>query len=234
MSDTTNTAGAADTGSAGATGAGELPPASTLLTDGAPGAQAGADDAAGKPAEGADGKGTEADGKPAGGDNAAQGAPESYADFTLPEGATLAPEVIEETKGLAKELNLSQEQAQRVADLLAKSSTAVDAAAGARQAEMVSTVVNGWIDEVRTDKDIGGEKLAENLAVAREAMDATTTPQLRELLKRSGLGNNVHVIKHFLQIAPAFRSAQHVPAGQQPTGKGKTPAEVLYDATPST
>lgn len=236
MSDSTTNAGADTTGSAAATGAGELPPASSLLTDGDTGSQAGADNAAGTAAA-ADGKANEADGKPADGDAAAKGAPESYEDFTMPEGATLAAEVLEETKGLAKELNLSQEQAQKVADLLAKAGTesgkAADAAAGQRQVDAVKSVVDGWINELRSDKDIGGEKLTENLAKAREAMEATTTPEMRELLKRSGFGNNVHVIKHFLQIAPAFSQDKHMQSGAQPGGKARSAADVLYDSTPS-
>lgn len=53
------------------------------------------------------------------------------------------------------------------------------------------------------------------------------------LLQRSGLGNNVHVIKHFLQIAPAFRQDPHLNSGAQPAGKSKDKAAVLYDNTPT-
>lgn len=237
MSDSTTNAGADNTGSAAATDADALPAASSLLTDGDTGGQqAGAEDAAGTAAA-ADGEATKVDGKAADGDAAAKGAPEAYEDFTLPEGATLAAEVLDEAKGLAKELDLSQDQAQRVVGLLAKASAesgkTADSAATQRQVDAVKTVVDGWIDEIRKDKDIGGDKLTESLAQAREAMEATTTPQLRELLKRSGLGNNVHVIKHFLQIAPAFRSDKHLDSGAQPGGGAKSKAAVLYDSTPT-
>ncbi len=44
------------------------------------------------------------------------GAPAEYADFTLPEGKTLGADAIGEVKALAKDLSLSQEQAQKVAE----------------------------------------------------------------------------------------------------------------------
>ena len=46
-----------------------------------------------------------------------QGAPDEYADFTLPEGIEIDPDGLGNLKALAKDLNLTQEQAQKVADL---------------------------------------------------------------------------------------------------------------------
>lgn len=230
MTDSTD-AGAANTDTA-ATNAGDLPEVRSLLTDGDPGDNAGADDAAGSAAA-ADGKAGKADGGAGAGDDAGNDTPESY-DLKIPDGATLAPEVVEEAKGLAKSLNLSQENAQKVANLLAKATTeaakSADTGFAQRQADAVKGVVDGWVAELRGDKEIGGDKLTENLAAAREAMEATTTPQMRVLLQRSGLGNNVHVIKHFLQIAPAFRQSRHVSPGDQP-GVKRSAAEVLYGTT---
>jgi hypothetical protein len=171
----------------------------------------------------AEGAATEAEGTPASSEPAAQGAPETYADFVIPEGVKLDDTVAAEFKGLAKELNLSQENAQKVADVVAKQTLA---AAQAQQAE-IRSINDSWIAQTKADKEIGGEKLAENLAAARAAMEATTTPQLRMLLDRSGLGNNVEVIRHFLRIAPAFAEDTHVAGGKPPTGD-KSAAKVLY------
>lgn len=205
------------TGAAAAETGADAVPGSTLLTDGE-GTQAGADATTAGAADGDDGTQTKAAGKAEGGDSAAEGAPEQYEDFKLPDGAVLAAEAIEETKTLAKELGLSQEKAQKLADLLAKTSTAADAEFAKRQADAVKGVVGGWVDEVRKDKEIGGEKLQENLAKARAAMDATATPELRALLKGSGLGNNVHVIRHFLRLAPMVSQDRTMQAGAQPGG----------------
>ena len=225
MSESTSTAGAETTESAQTTET-SLPPASTLLTDGEGGTQqTGAGDTTEKTS-------TEAEGKPAGSEKAAKGAPESYEDFTLPDGVDLDASVAEETKALAKELGLSQESAQRVADLLAKQTQAANPKATeafqAQQQAQVQSIHDQWTTETKADKEVGGEKLAENLAKAKAAMDATTTPQLQMLLQRTGLGNNVEVIRHFLRIAPAFSQDTHVKGETAPAGAKKSPAERLY------
>lgn len=164
-----------------------------------------------------------AEGKPAGSAPAVDGAPETYADFTAPEGTTLAPDLVTEVSALAKELNLSQDKAQKVVELAAKQSAQATAAG----AEAYRSVNAGWIEATRADPEFGGDKLAESLATAKAAMEATTTPALRELLNKSGLGNNAEVIRHFLKIAPAFAEDKHVPGGKAPAGV-RDAAKVLY------
>ena len=211
MSDTPTTeAPAATPASVGesmlATGADAGAPATAAADTTA--APAGAE--AGAPAEG------EGEGKPAGSETADEGAPETYADFALPEGVTLDADLAAEFGGLAKGLNLTQEQAQQVLDVGAK--LALKGAAD--QAATIQSVHEGWRNETRTDKEFGGEKLAENLARAQAAMQATASPQLQVLLDKSGLGNNPEVIRHFLKVAPAF-----LPDGWVPGGKAPQPAK---------
>ena len=66
-----------------------------------------------------------------------------------------------------------------------------------RQAEQHAKLVESWVEEVKTDREIGGDKLDENLGIARQAMDAFGSPELKELLNRSGLGNHPAVVKAF-------------------------------------
>lgn len=216
MSESLLTAAAENTEAAPATDATPAAEGASLLTDGQvanPAPEAGS---------------TEAEGKPEGGETAADGAPEAYADFTLPDGVELAADLVDEAKGLAKALNLPQDKAQEVVGLAAK---AVQKSAEA-QADQVKTIHDGWIAEVKADPELlAGEGFDANLAKAKAAMEATTTPQLRMLLGRSGLGNNVEVIRHFLKIAPAFQADNRLVQGSRDTGSGKSAAQVLYDAT---
>ena len=55
--------------------------------------------------------------KPADSKPAVEGAPETYTDFTTPEGTKLDAELAGEVQGLAKTLGLTQEKAQQVMDL---------------------------------------------------------------------------------------------------------------------
>lgn len=164
-----------------------------------------------------------ADGKPADDKPVVEGAPEKYADFKAPEGATLAPELVTEVGALAKELNLSQDKAQKVVELASKLASQGATAVTAE----IKTVNDGWIAATKADAEFGGAKLAESLATAKAAMEATCTPQLRMLLDKSGLGNNAEVIRHFLKIAPAFAQDKHVTGGKNPGGD-RSAAKVLY------
>ena len=142
----------------------------------------------------------------------------------MPDGVQLDTTTAEEFKGLAKDLGLSQAKAQQMVDILAKQTQA----AAAAQAAEIQRVQTLWAEEVKADKEIGGEKLAENLAKAQAAMEATTTPQMRMLLDRTGLGSHAEFIRHFLKIAPAFAEDKHVPGGSRPAGAGKSAAQILY------
>lgn len=215
MSESLLTAGADSTEAAPTTTATNAPAGDSILTGEQAASQAPA-------AEGA-----KADGGQDGGEKAPEGAPEAYADFTIPEGIELKADLVDEAKGLAKALNLPQDKAQEVVGLAAK---AVQQHAEA-QASTVQSIHDGWIAEVKADPELlAGDGFDANLAKAKAAMEATTTPQLRMLLGKSGLGNNVEVIRHFLKIAPAFAEDKHVPGGT-PAGSGKTAAQVLYDST---
>jgi hypothetical protein len=174
-----------------------------------------------------------ADGKPdEGGKTADQGAPEKYADFTPPEGVKApAGELMTEFSTLAKELGMSQEKAQDAFALVAKLAEKGEAGKAARdaataEAARLETIAN-YEKASKADPEFGGDKLAENLAIAKAAMNATASPALIKLLNETGLGSNAEVIRHFIQIAPAFAEDKHVQGGKAPANV-KDAAKVLY------
>ena len=63
------------------------------------------------------------------------------------------------------------------------------------------------------DKDIGGDKLAENLSVARKALETFGTPELRDVLNATGFGNHPAVIKAFYKIGQAISEDRFVTGG---------------------
>lgn len=131
--------------------------------------------------------------------------PEKY-EFKAPEGTQLNPEVIGKFEGVAKELGLSQEAAQKVVDAMAPQLAAAQAA----QFESIKT---GWADSARTDKEFGGVKFAENLAVATKALDAFGTPALRTLLNDTGLGNHPEIIRAFFKAGQKISAPNFVAGG---------------------
>lgn len=105
------------------------------------------------------------------------GAPEKYA-FTAPEGQELDTSALAQFEPVARELNLTQEQAQKLVDVYPK----VLAGVQQQQAESWQKQTEDWTAAVKADKDIGGDKLASNLGAAQRAIDTFGTKELKEYL----------------------------------------------------
>ena len=149
-----------------------------------------------------------------------QGAPEKY-EFKPIEGVNLDPSVVGKFSEVAKELNLPQEAAQKVLDQVAP-------AIAAQQQAAIEAASNQWVAEVKADKEFGGEKLEANLAVAKKARDAFSTPELRTLLQETRLGNNPEVIRFFYKVGLAMSEDKFVPGGKQAATPMQSQADILY------
>jgi len=115
------------------------------------------------------------------------GAPEQY-DFKAGEGQEFNPKVLESFSKVAKELNLTNESAQKILDEMAP-------ALVARNTEVLNEARTQWGNEVKADKEIGGEKVAENIAIANKTFEKFGTPELRALLDATGLGDHPEVLR---------------------------------------
>jgi hypothetical protein len=93
---------------------------------------------------------------------------------------------------IAKELKLSQVDAQSVINKMAPLIVKNDAA---RIAELSQTAANAWVTSSKADKEFGGDKFDENRAIALKAFDAFGTPELKQLLIDSHLGDHPEVIR---------------------------------------
>ncbi len=155
---------------------------------------------------------------------AAPVAPENYS-FSAPEGVTYAPDVIETFSGAAKAAGLTQDAAQKVLDAMAP-------ALAARQAEQIKSIHTEWMTASSSDKEFGGERLAENLAVARKALDTFGTPELRKLLDNTGLGNHPEQIRMLYRIGKAISEDTFVGGRSAAAPKPASAASILYDKTP--
>ncbi|MCH2219623.1 MAG: protease [Aquabacterium sp.] len=149
------------------------------------------------------------------------GAPETY-DFKLPDGVQMDDKGLEAFGQWAKGHNLTQDKAQTLLESLAP-------AIAQRQAEQVAAVRQQWADESKADKEFGGDKLDESLAVAKKAHDAFASDGFKELLKQSGLGNHPEVIRTFLRIGKAISEDTLVlGAGQRKPSAEPSVAQRMY------
>ncbi|HCQ7399728.1 TPA: peptidase [Klebsiella pneumoniae] len=182
-----------------------------------------------KPQHGAEGDKPQDD-KPADGDKPAdkpddkeqkqEGAPEKY-EFTAAEGVDLDTEALKDFEPVARELNLTNEQAQKLVDAYPK----ILAGVQQRQAEAWQAQTEEWAATVKADKEIGGDKLTANLGVAQRALDTFGTPALKEYLNGTGLGNHPELVKAFVKVGKAM-SEDGVVTGKE-SGQ-RSAAEVLY------
>lgn len=175
----------------------------------------------GQGAQGQQAEGTKTEGGPQDQGKKPEGAPENY-EFKAPEGLTLDDHVIDAFSKVAEELSLPPDQAQKVLDRMAP-------VIAARQAERLQAARIEWAEAAKTDKEFGGASLAENLGVAKKALDAFATPELRALLEESGLGNHPEVIRVFYRAGKAISEDRFV-TGQ--AGKAhQADARRLYSAS---
>lgn len=179
-----------------------------------------------QPKPGAEGENPHGD-KPAEGDKPdddkgkkPEGAPEAY-EFKAAEGVELDTEALKDFEPVARELNLTNEQAQKLVDAYPK----ILAGVQQRQADAWQKQTEGWAEAVKADKEIGGDKLESNLSAAQRALDQFGNPELKEYLNVTGMGNHPELVKAFVKIGKAMSEDGMV------TGKEngqRSAAEVLY------
>ena len=137
-----------------------------------------------------------------GGGQPKPGPPEKY-DFKIPDGQEPSP-VLEEFSGVARELGLPQDAAQKLLDLHSKVITAnIESAVSAHETQMAE-----WTKQSQNDKEIGGANLVASAAAAKVALDRMGTPQLVELLDGTGLGNHPEVLRFFSRVGKALSEDQ--------------------------
>lgn len=158
----------------------------------------------------------------------AKGEPIVYADFTLPEGLALDVEPLTEFKHLASEYGIPQDKAQKLLDIhlgaLKRASEGVEAEFTA-QAEK-------WQSEVKADKEIGGNNLAQVRATVAKALDQYGGEGIREALDITGAGNNPTIIRMLYKMSKALTEARPGPQGQ-PASRPKSAASIMYPNLPN-
>lgn len=149
-----------------------------------------------------------------------EGAPEKY-EFKAPEGKEYSPSVLDGFTEAARALNLPQEAAQAMLDKIAP-------ALAAKHEESLAAARAQWESDAKADKEFGGDKLPENLAVAQKAIEQFGTPELRALLNDSGLGNHPEFVRVFWKVGKAISEDGFV-AGR---GGKETPSSVAQRMYP--
>lgn len=122
--------------------------------------------------------------------------PGEFGEFSIPEGMVLDEGAMETFSPLAKEFGLTQAQAQKLVDIYSNA----NADAASAFSEKIDALQNGWIQEVREDEEIGGEKFDESVATARFFLNGYGDSKLIDILNETGLGSHPAIVKLFVNL----------------------------------
>jgi hypothetical protein len=137
----------------------------------------------------------------------------------MPEGLELDDEIFGEFAALAKEHSMPQAEAQKYADIGAKMVQKAQEGTVEHLSSQWTDTLAKWVDEIKTDKEIGGENLPKTLSVAQKALATFGTPELRQVLEETGMTNNPALVRCFYAIGvklgdDTFHSGQSAHAGK--------------------
>ncbi|MBP2652626.1 MAG: peptidase [Firmicutes bacterium] len=144
-------------------------------------------------------------------------APEKYEDFTMPEGMTWDAEKSAEFLDVAKELGLSQEQAQKLVNVGAKLIGGSQESIQQQAAEQSKA----WREE-----SLAKYQKAD-IELANKTLGQFATPEFKELLEATGLANSPAMIGIFKEIGEAISEGKFI-EGNQATQKELSLAERLF------
>lgn len=119
------------------------------------------------------------------------GAPENY-ELKFAAGTEVDQALLDKATPIFRELNLSNEGAQKVADFYAEMQ-AGDAAAA-------QTEVDEWIEQCKANPEIGGVNFETNVKKAQAALGWIGTPTLSKFLSETGMGSHPEVVGMFLRL----------------------------------
>jgi hypothetical protein len=186
---TTTTTSGTDEGLGARGGEGGADAGDGEVTLGTPAPDAGKDD------KGADGK-----------TGAGSKAPPAI-EFKLPDGFSKEDPLLKDVTEAAAELGLDAEKAQKLFDRQVKSrdagQTAFRDSMAGELSDGIEAQVKEWQGALRTDKEFGGAKFAENFELAKQGLEKFGTPEFKQFLFETGLGSHPEIVRVLYRAAKA-------------------------------
>lgn len=165
------------------------------------------------------------------------GAPETYAQFNVPQGYELDSKVMEQATPMFKAMGLNQENAQKLVDFYITQTME----SANEPYKVWNDMQTKWVNEVKQDP-ILGPRLNEVRTTISRAIDGMNDPKLakefREAMDYTGAGNHPAFIRAFYKLAQAVTEGRHIvgngpsPAGQGRPGEVPSAAKAMYPNLP--
>lgn len=140
-------------------------------------------------------------------------APEKY-DIKAPEGMELDSELLSKFDPVFRDLDLSNEQANKLASLYGDHMKTMQEA----QANQWAKVQETWVSELKADQDFGGANFDTNVETAKVAIQRFGGEGLVKALNETGMGNHPEIIKFAHKVGLAISEDKFI-QGNESGGK---------------
>lgn len=164
-----------------------------------------------------------------------EGAPETYADFTAPEGYEIDKEALAPMLTVFKDLNLTQDSAQKLLTEYWK----MEQSRADASAQSVLDLRAEWRGQVQKDFGSGLEAAKTTISRAIDTyLDPADATAFREAMNFTGAGDHPAFLKAFHKLAQLVGEGTHVRGGNpsphgNPKSQPKSAAQIMYPNLPS-
>lgn len=147
------------------------------------------------------------------------GAPETY-DIKPPEGQTFDAEAFAVAEPVLREMNLSNEAAQKLVSVYAEKVLPMLVERAGKQAETsvnerAVTIRKEWAEAARADTEIGGAKFDETIDSVAKVWDRfgiKPDTGIRQILNESGIGNHPDMLRFLSRVGKAMGEGGFIPS----------------------
>lgn len=147
--------------------------------------------------------------------------PEKY-DFKLDEGSLLDAAYVEQFSQFAKEKKLTQDQAQ---EFLQREAQALNTFVQKQQQEFEKQQ-SQWVEQIKTDPEIGGEKFNQSIELAHRALKEFASDSFLKELETTGYGNHPELVRVFAKIGNLIKEDKII--SPNASGGSRSLEEIFY------
>ena len=134
-----------------------------------------------------------------------------YFDRNIAEGFSIDDKTIESMSPVFKELNLSQENAQKLIDAYAPLLKQQMEQSSKKSIDTYNEIISEWGKETRA---FLGDESAKKMAAASRTMKAFGTPELMKMLDETGVGNHKSLVEFFITVGEKIGEDSFVEGGK--------------------
>jgi hypothetical protein len=97
-----------------------------------------------------------------------------------------------------------------------------------QQKASLSAVVEGWAEEAKNDKEIGGAAFQENAELARRVLGKYGSEALAKALNDTGLGNHPELLRMFVRVGRRMSEDRTILGLANTPGTAKSREEIFF------